>query len=82
MLDEEIEVYLRVTKIDEETGKAVLLKGTAFQIYWMDEQGNHIYDENGNAKLVIMTDTTNPLLPKDVDTFYTDDTGIREPQHL
>ena len=76
VLDEEIEVYLRVTKIDEETGKAVLLKNTAFQIYWMDEQGNHIYDENGNAKLVTMTDTTNPLLPKDVDTFYTDDTGM------
>lgn len=76
VLDEEIEVYLRVTKIDEETGKAVLLKDTAFQIYWMDEQGNHIYDENGNAKLVTMTDTTNPMLPKDVDTFYTDDTGM------
>ena len=76
VLDEEIEVYLRVTKIDEETGKAVLLKDTAFQIYWMDEQGNHIYDENGNAKLVTMTDTTNPLLPEDVDTFYTDDTGM------
>lgn len=76
VLDEEIEVYLRVTKIDEETGKAVLLKDTAFQIYWMDEQCNHIYDENGNAKLVTMTDTTNPLLPKDVDTFYTDDTGM------
>ena len=76
VLDEEIEVYLRVTKIDEETGKAVLLKDTAFQIYWMDEQGNHTYDENGNAKLVTMTDTTNPLLPKDVDTFYTDDTGM------
>lgn len=76
VLDEEIEVYLRVTKIDEETGKAVLLKDTAFQIYWMDEQGHHIYDESGNAKLVTMTDTTNPLLPKDVDTFYTDDTGM------
>ena len=76
VLDEEIEVYLRVTKIDEESGKAVLLKDTAFQIYWMDEQGNHIYDENGNAKLVTMTDTTDPLLPKDVDTFYTDDTGM------
>ena len=76
VLDEEIEVYLRVTKIDEETGKAVLLKNTAFQIYWMNSQGQHIYDENGNAKLVTMTDTTNPLLPKDVDTFYTDDTGM------
>lgn len=76
VLDEEIEVYLRVTKIDEETGKAVLLKNTAFQIYWMNSQGQHIYDENGNAKLVTMTDTTNPLLPKDVDTFYTDETGM------
>ena len=76
VLDEEIEVYLRVTKIDEETGKAVLLKNTAFQIYWMNSQGQHIYDENGNAKLVTMTDTTNPLLPKDVDTFYTDGTGM------
>lgn len=76
VLDEEIEVYLRVTKIDDETGKPVLLKDTAFQIYWMDDQGNHIYDEDGNAKLVTMTDTTDPLLPKDVDTFYTDDTGM------
>ena len=76
VLDEEIEVYLRVTKIDEETGKPVLLKGAAFQIYWMDEQGNHIYDENGHAKLVTMTDTTDPLIPKNVDTFYTDDTGM------
>ena len=76
VLDEEIEVYLRVTKIDEETGKPVLLKGAAFQIYWMDEQGNHIYDENGHAKLVTMTDTSNPALPKEIDTFYTDDTGM------
>ena len=76
VLDEEIEVYLRVTKIDEETGKPVLLKGAAFQIYWMDDQGNHIYDENGHAKLVTMTDTTDPLIPKNVDTSYTDDTGM------
>ena len=76
VLDEEIEVYLRVTKIDEETGKPVLLKDTAFQIYWMDDQGNHIYDDNGHAKLVTMTDTSNPALPKESDTFYTDDTGM------
>lgn len=76
VLDEEIEVYLRVTKIDEETGKPVLLKDTAFQIYWMDDQGNHIYDDNGHAKLVTMTDTSNPALPKEIDTFYTDDTGM------
>lgn len=76
VLDEEIEVYLRVTKIDDETGKAVLLKDTAFQIYWMDDMGNHIYDGEGHAKLVTMTDTTTPAMPKDVDTFYTDDTGM------
>lgn len=76
VLDEEIEVYLRVTKIDDETGKPVVLPNTAFQIYWMDDQGNHIYDENGHAKLVTMTDTTDPLIPKNVDTFYTDDTGM------
>ena len=76
VLDEEIEVYLRVTKIDDETGKAVLLKDTAFQIYWMDDMGNHIYDDEVHAKLVTMTDTTDPAMPKDVDTFYTDDTGM------
>ena len=31
VLDEEIEVYLRITKVDEETGKPVLLPDTAFQ---------------------------------------------------
>ena len=76
VLDEEIEVYLRITKIDDETGKPVLLKDTAFQIYWMDEAGNHIYDDDGHAKLVTMTDTSNPALPKEIDTFYTDDTGM------
>lgn len=75
----------KISKIDYQGGtwliwfngrEPVLLKDTAFQIYWMDDQGNHIYDADGNAKLVTMTDTTDPLLPKDVDTFYTDDTGM------
>lgn len=76
VLDEEIEVYLRITKIDDETGKPVVLPNTAFQIYWMDEAGNHIIDENGNAKLVTMTDTSDPLLPKVIDTFYTNESGV------
>ena len=76
VLDEEIEVYLRITKIDDETGKPVVLPNTAFQIYWMDEAGNHIIDENGNAKLVTMTDTSDPLLPKVIDTFYTNENGV------
>lgn len=76
VLDEEIEVYLRITKIDEETGKPVLLPDTAFQIYWLDEQGHYRYDSNGNPKLVTMTDTVNGHLTKDVDTFYTNSEGI------
>lgn len=76
VLDEEIEVYLRITKVDEETGKLVLLPDTAFQIYWLDEQGHYRYDSNGNPKLVTMTDTVNGHLTKDVDTFYTNSEGI------
>lgn len=76
VLDEEMEVYLRITKKDEETGKAVLLPDTAFQIYWMDDSGRHILDDEGRAKLVTMTDTTNGHLTKDVDTFYTNADGV------
>ena len=76
VLDEEIEVYLRITKIDEETGKPVLLPDTAFQIYWLDEQGHYRYDSNGNPKLVTMTNTVNGHLTKDVNTFHTNGEGI------
>ena len=75
VLDEEIEVYLRITKIDEETGKPVLLPGTAFQIYWLDNDGNYRM-ENGAPKLVRMTDTVNGHLTKNVTTFYTNAEGI------
>ena len=76
VLDEQIEVYLRITKIDEETGKSVLLPGTAFQIYWLDDMGHYRYDDQGNPKLVTMTDTVNGHLTKNVSTFYTNDEGI------
>ena len=75
VLDEEIEVYLRITKIDEETGKPVLLPGTAFQIYYLDDDGNYRM-ENGAPKLVRMTDTVNGHLTKNVTTFYTNAEGI------
>mgnify|MGYP002765366699 FL=1 len=75
VLDEEIEVYLRITKIDEETGKPVLLPGTAFQIYYLDNDGNYRM-ENGAPKLVRMTDTVNGHLTKNVTTFYTNAEGI------
>ena len=75
VLDEEIEVYLRITKVDEETGKPVLLPGTAFQIYYLDDDGNYRL-ENGAPKLVRMTDTVNGNLPKNVTTFYTNAEGV------
>ena len=78
VLDEEIEVYLKITKLDTETGKPVLLPNTAFQIYWLDENGNYRL-ENGKPKLVTMTDTVNGHLTKNVDTFYTNEEGILTP---
>ncbi len=78
VLDEQIEVYLRITKIDEETGKPVLLPGTAFQIYYLDDDGNYRI-ENGAPKLVRMTDTVNGNLPKNVTTFYTNAEGVLTP---
>lgn len=75
VLDEQIEVYLRITKIDEETGKPVLLPGTAFQIYYLDDDGNYRL-ENGAPKLVRMTDTVNGHLTKNLTTFYTNAEGI------
>lgn len=76
ILDEEIEVYLRLTKVDAETGKPVLRPGTAFQIYWIDENGNYKVDGKGNPRLVTMTNTHDGLLSKNVDTFYTDEQGV------
>ena len=75
VLDEQIEVYLRITKLDEETGKPVLLPGTAFQIYYLDDDGNYRM-ENGAPKLVRMTDTVNGHLTKNITTFYTNEEGI------
>ena len=75
VLDEQIEVYLRITKLDEETGKPVLLPGTAFQIYYLDDDGNYRM-ENGAPKMVRMTDTVNGNLPKNVTTFYTNAEGV------
>jgi len=75
VLDEQIEVYLRITKIDEETGKPVLLPGTVFQIYYLDDDGNYRL-ENGAPKLVRMTDTVNGHLTKNITTFYTNAEGV------
>ena len=83
VLDEEMEVYLRIVKLDEETGKAVRKEGTAFQIYWLDDMGNYILDANGTPRLVTMAATQDGSVAKKVDTFYTNAEGsIALPEKL
>lgn len=76
VLDEEIEVYLRLFKLDQETGKEVLLPDTSFQIYWMDDEGNYRLNDDGSKKLVVMTDVSHGQITKSIDTFYTDENGV------
>lgn len=76
ILNELVEAYLRIVKIDDETGKPVLREGTAFQLYWIDENGNYILDKKGNPRLVTMTATADGSAVKKVDTFYTTSDGI------
>lgn len=83
VLDEEMEVYLRIIKMDEETGKPVLKADTAFQIYWLDEMGNYILDAKGNPRLVTMAATLDGTVAKKVDTFYSNEEGnIALPEKL
>ncbi|MDD3229314.1 MAG: SpaA isopeptide-forming pilin-related protein, partial [Oscillospiraceae bacterium] len=83
VLDEEMEVYPRIVKLDEETGKAVRKEGTAFQIYWLDENGNYILNASGQPRLVTMAATQDGSVAKKVDTFYTNAEGsIALPEKL
>ena len=83
VLDEEMEVYLRIVKLDEETGKPVRKAGTAWQIYWLDENGNYILNANGQPRLVTMTATQDGSAAKKVDTFYSNTEGsIALPEKL
>lgn len=76
ILNELVEAYLRIVKVDDETGKPVLREGTAFQLYWIDDNGNYILDKQGNPRLVTMTATMDGSAAKKVDTFYTTSDGI------
>ena len=84
VIDNEImDAYLRIYKKDVETGKDVLREGTAFQLYWMDDNGNYILDKKGNPRLVTMTATLDGSAIKKVDTFYTNAEGnIALPEKL
>ncbi len=75
VLDEEIEVYLRITKVDEETGKPVLLPNTAFQIYWLDEQ-RHYRQDKREAQTGHDDRYRKRASDKNDDTFYTNEEGI------
>lgn len=74
--DEEVEMYLRIIKKDAQTGQNVLREGTAFQIYWMNEDGSYILNKDGTPKLVTMTVTSDGSVSKTVDTFYTTEEGL------
>lgn len=81
--DEAVEMYLRIWKKDVQTGKNVLREGTAFQIYWLNEDGTYMKDDDGNPRLVTMTATQDGSVAKKVDTFYTTEEGtIALPEKL
>lgn len=83
ILDEEVEMYLRIGKKDVETGKNVLREGTAFQIYWMNDDGTYMLNDDGTPRLVTMTATQDGSVAKKIDTFYTNEQGtIALPEKL
>ena len=75
VLDEELEGYLAVEKIDAETGKAVRLANTAFKLYSIDK--------DGNEKPVLMNDPASGDPHKKTTVFKTDDSGrMKTPEKL
>ena len=75
VLNEELEGYLQLIKIDAETGKPVKIADTAFQIY-------HIL-ENGTEELIEMPDLDSGSATAKTSTFYTDADGyLKTPEKL
>ena len=75
ILDEEMEGYLRLIKVDAETGKAVKLANTAFALYKLHEDGTK------ERLSMIDPDSGDPTVKTDV--FYTDDEGrMKTPEKL
>ena len=68
VLNEELEGYLQLIKIDAETGKPVKIADTAFQIY-------RILDD-GTEELIEMPDPDSGSATAKTDTFYTDENGL------
>lgn len=75
ILNEELEGYLQLIKIDAETGKPVKIADTAFQIYRILE--------DGTEELIEMPDPNSGSATAKTSTFYTDADGyLKTPEKL
>lgn len=75
ILDEEMEGYLKLVKVDAETGKAVKLANTAFAIYMIHE--------DGTKERLSMVDPSSGDPTEKTNVFYTDSEGrMKTPEKL
>ena len=75
VLNEELEGYLQLIKIDAETGKLVKIADAAFQIYKIEE--------DGTETLLEMPDPNSGSATAKTSTFYTDADGyLKTPEKL
>ena len=75
ILDEEMEGYLKLIKVDAETGKAVELANTAFAIYMIHE--------DGTRERLSMVDPSSGDPTEKTNVFYTDSEGrMKTPEKL
>ena len=75
VLNEELEGYLQLIKIDAETGKPVKIADTAFQIYKIEA--------DGTETLLEMPDPDSGDATAKTSTFYTDENGLlKTPEKL
>ena len=75
ILDEELEGYLQLVKIDIETGKPVKIADTTFSLYYIAE--------DGRETLVEMNDPKSGNAWAKTSTFYTDSNGeMKTPEKL
>ena len=75
ILDEELEGYLQLVKIDIETGKPVKIADTTFNLYYITE--------DGRETLVEMNDPKSGNAWAKTSTFYTDSNGeMKTPEKL
>lgn len=75
ILDEEMEGYLRLIKVDAETGKAVKLANTSFAIYMLHE--------DGTKERLSMVDPSSGDPTEKTNVFYTDSEGrMKTPEKL